>query len=112
MSEEPQTLSRLQRLEADVAELRSTQSEIFVMIREVREGQIRMEAQLKFGMCPAPGSCLLLRTEMEEVKIKTAKHEEYVQQAKGASWVTKILWALLGVAGTAAMGEWFFHRKP
>jgi hypothetical protein len=82
--------ARLSRLEAEMPKVQD-------LLREVREGMIRVEERLKnFSTCPSPGACVELRRLVNE-------HQKFIDQAQGAGTLAKILWAVLGVAGAGAL---------
>jgi hypothetical protein len=112
MSEDEVAKTRLQRLEADVQDLRETQGKIFDMLREVRDAQIRTGEREKLHSCPSPGLCVRLQTQVDVLERQQQEHEQYVQQAKGAGVLTKWLWSIFGVAGLiAAVKAVFFAGK-
>jgi hypothetical protein len=74
MSEIDVLTNRMQRCEEELKEHRENTRQIFDLLREVREEQIRSSEALKaHGKCPQPGLCE--RLEARIVPLETARNQ-------------------------------------
>lgn len=78
-------------------------SEMDKKIEEVRADQ---KASAGRTFCPAPGTCLVLARDVEELKRSEESREARIRvlesaldQAKGAGVAAKALWAFIGAGG-------------
>jgi len=73
---------------------------------ELREDQKAMNSK---GACPAPGSCLLIKRDVDDLLKKEENREARVRhlesvmdEAKGMGKMGKILWGFVGAGGVSA----------
>lgn len=55
---------------------------------------------IKGSMCPAPGTCMILRSEVSALKDEFSKWNNAKQQALGGAKVVKTLWTGVGALAT------------
>jgi uncharacterized protein HemX len=98
--------SDLQVVCARLDDLRNEVKELRAELRELRERP----------SCPAPGTCLQLRTEMEDMRRSSLDRENRIRElekdrdkAVGAGIAMKIVWAVMG-AGVLAMAYQVFRH--
>jgi hypothetical protein len=103
-------LSRLERLEDDFKEMKSTQVQIFDLLREVREAQIRTTEREKIFACTKPNSCVTLEAQLKALAETQRAHENYIAQAQGAGKLTRVLWAVFGSVGLIAAVKSLFTK--
>lgn len=103
MSNEPSaTEVRLKHLEDEVKEFRETTKQIYDLIREVRDNQLKAQP---LQACPL---CLAQAKEIEVLKAEVAMLKEYVAQAKGVGRAFQVLYGVLGIGGIGAALKYIF----
>lgn len=78
--------------------------------KKVEEIRAEQKAIASRGICPMPGSCVVLQRDLESIKASSASTDERLRsletlraEGRGAALAAKALWAIVGAGGLGVL---------